>query len=198
MAHRCLPEKDLELKYTIYADIKREANQQRFVPMRRIVDPIFNSHFQANPDAELPNLRYSKRVGYRSIKRPKNPVDLKFILEELKKDFPEDFFVDEVPVDRKGRHLIFATKNLLKLLAKAKRLYLDGTFKIVKHPFKQLFTIHAFIRHGELVKQVPILYVFMSKRRRKDYEAVMVKVKALLELYTESAHLKIKEVVFGF
>jgi len=57
---------------------------------------------------------------------------------------------------------------MIRLLNRAEVWYIDGNFKILKEPFKQLFTIHAFIRQGEHAKQVPLMFCLMSgKRKRK-------------------------------
>jgi hypothetical protein len=48
----------------------------------------------------------------------------------------------------------------------------------MKKPFTQLFLIHAFIKDDEgNAKQVPLVYLLMSGKRRKDYVAVLSKVK---------------------
>ncbi|CAH1248587.1 Hypp8274 [Branchiostoma lanceolatum] len=79
---------------------------------------------------------------------------------ELANDYvPDDFLIGDIEVEmgrnqKKARHLIFATPYQLKKLSEARRLYLDGTFKVVRKPFYQLFSIHAFLRSGDYIKQV--------------------------------------------
>jgi hypothetical protein len=47
-----------------------------------------------------------------------------------------------------SRHIIFASDRQLDVLASSKVWYMDGTFKIVRQPFTQMFSIHAFLRTG--------------------------------------------------
>ena len=82
---------------------------------------------------------------------------------------------------KKARHLLFASNDQLSFLAKAKTWYMDGTFKTLKEPFKQLFTIHVFFKNDNgNVKQVPLMFVLMTRRKTKDYVKVLHAVIELL------------------
>lgn len=84
--------------------------------------------------------------------RPTEPTDLNFSLEE--QHIPENFLQKDLTVNGR-RHLVFATAEQLVHLHKAKTWYIDGTFKLVRHPFTQLLTINAFVRKEQDTKQVP-------------------------------------------
>lgn len=92
--------------------------------------------------------------------RPQDPKDLQF---EYNNDFRPGFCIGDLNVEGK-RHLMFANSEQLVLLSMAKRWYLDGTFKVVRDPFYQLWSIHAFAKNGDEMKQVPLVFVVMSSR----------------------------------
>ena len=84
---------------------------------------------------------------YRQKLRPQDP---KVLTDVLSYEFmPKDFLQDEIS---EKRHLFFATQDQLDQLKQTKRWYLDGTFKVVKAPYTQLLTIHAFIKQGDAEK----------------------------------------------
>lgn len=69
-------------------------------------------------------------------------------------------------------HIILATDQKLAHLSNAKSWYIDGTFKLVKHPFQELFTINTFVCTDNHTKQVSLVFVLMSGRKKKDYPKV--------------------------
>ena len=114
----------------------------------------------------------------RSKGRPKAPTDLDFDVDMAWVD--PDFLRKDLHVSG-ARHLIFATSPQLELLSTASTIFCDATFKVVSPPFYQLFSVHAFLHdaNGQEVKQVPLVFALMSRRRKKDNKAVF---RAVLEL----------------
>ena len=123
----------------------------------------------------------ARRVNrHRSKMRPEEPTSLDNF--DIDVDFiGEDFFKADFTVGTKS-HFVFATDLQIELLKKAKCWYIDGTFKVVRRPFKQLFSLNAFLKNsdGEL-KQVPLVFVMMSKRRKRDYKKLIKILKKLLD-----------------
>ncbi|KXJ14014.1 hypothetical protein AC249_AIPGENE4116 [Exaiptasia diaphana] len=166
-------EADMAQKVKIIAEIKRRAVKEKFLPASKIVNDslkqVLIRELRDKPCPSLPKPQNMARAANRLRQgtRPPNPKDLGF--DMITEFIPNDFLRADV---KERRHLIFATKQQLEALAKAKTWYLDGTFKLVTHPFQQLFSIDAFIRSGECIKQVVMAFVVMSGRRRLDYKKV--------------------------
>ena len=95
--------------------------------------------------------------------RPKDPQDLTF--ELIQEAIPDGFLRGDIIMKD-------ATDHQLENLAKAKSWYIDGTFKVVRKPFQQLLSINAFVKSGDCAKQVPMVFVVMSSKKKKDYKKV--------------------------
>ncbi|XP_041350034.1 uncharacterized protein LOC121369182 isoform X2 [Gigantopelta aegis] len=174
------PEGGIQTTLAVKAKMKETAKTDVFQPASAIVEGVIidDLDVQQTSDA-LPGpsslARMANRV--RAKLRPAEPRDLLF---EIAENFiPADFLRADVRVNT-HRHIVFATERQLTLLVNARRWYLDGTFKVVKDPFVQLFSIHAFLRHDDATKQVPLAFVFMSRRKSKDYRAVFRAIDDLL------------------
>ena len=89
-------------------------------------------------------------------------------------------------------HVIWSSKKQRELLSTSKTWYMDGTFRLVKEPFKQLYCIHSFITDGTSIKQVPLLFVLMSGKRTSDYKRLFQVVKK------ELGTINVTEIVADF
>ncbi|XP_019620893.1 PREDICTED: uncharacterized protein LOC109467390 [Branchiostoma belcheri] len=171
---------DAEIRAKITSEIREKAQQQIFEPASNLVDEVMETNAD-NPG--LPShAALIRRVNRAKSKhRPAEPQDLDFELDE--EYIQEDFLVRDIDVSTattSARHILFATPYQLRLLAQARRWYIDSTFKVVRAPFYQLFSVHAFIRSGDVIKQVPLAYAFMSSKREIDYRSVLLELQNAL------------------
>ena len=150
-----------------------------FRPASAIVNEVMlEEQIDQNPCPSLPKPENMARAANRLRQqlRPEDPTDLAFEISE--ENIPTGFLKADI-CSRSKRHLVFATNQQLQQLVQAKNWYVDGTFKLCRQPFSQLFTINAFLRSGEQAK-VPLLFVVMSGKRKRDYRAVLREVLSLL------------------
>ncbi len=156
----------------IIRDVKKSAAENIFKPAAQIVSQALRENLPEAPTTAFSGPGNLARAAnrHRAAFTPDDPKTLDFELDESA--IPDEFLRKDIHVNGR-RHLIFATEDQLKLLSRSKNWYGDGTFKIVKSPFYQMWSIHAFIQFGQDVKQVPLVFVLMSGKRREDYEAIL-------------------------
>lgn len=104
----------------------------------------------------------------------------------------EGFLRDDIK-EADQRRFVFGTDYQLELFIHAKIWYVDGTFKVVRAPFTQMMSVHAFVCQGDKTKQVPMVFVLVSARRRRDYHAVFKAIRNLL-----SEEIRVEKMVQDF
>jgi len=144
------------LKCSARAKVKEAARDDVFVSSGVLAKQALES--VSNADLPLPRLDYLARTANRAREklRPKHPKDLDFTLDES--SISEGFLQKDLQIDGQ-RHIILATALQLQHLAQSKVWYIDGTFKVAREPFIQLFSIRSFIKSGETMKQVLCVHV---------------------------------------
>ncbi|EFX67968.1 hypothetical protein DAPPUDRAFT_115006 [Daphnia pulex] len=162
-----------------------KGKEERFTSARRVVQPILQKNFDDAPEKELPKIKYVIRAVQRrrGLHIPSNPPDFRFDWETYTEFIEPGFYRGDVVVETEctyARHLIFATDRQLELLRNAKRWYGDATFGITPSPWYQVYAIHAFIRHGNLDTQVPLVFVLMTRKRACDYRIVFTHILDLI------------------
>lgn len=157
----------------VKATIRTKGSQQPFATAHQLVKEAMRQHVSSEePCPALPQPAALARAANRQRQktRPIHPTSLDF---ELNEDaIPDDYLIGDITIGSR-RHFVFSTPKQLQLLAAAKNWYVDGTFKLVREPFKQLWSIHAFLKSEDNIKQVPLLFAVMSGKSKADYKAVL-------------------------
>ncbi|XP_064636946.1 uncharacterized protein LOC135493499 [Lineus longissimus] len=163
----------------ITASMKEKAAENVYKSASAIVTEVLLEHVNSGPCPSLPKMSCLTRATnrFRQKNRPQDPTDLEFELQEDR--VAENFFKADINV-RDRRHFIFATDEQIHLLSKAKTWYADATFKLCRSPFKQLFSINAFVKSGEDTKQLPLAFALMSGRKKRNYKAILQRLKEIV------------------
>lgn len=166
--------------------VKERCARDNFTSAAQIVEEELTTYKQSHPNAHQlpkPSSLIKQDNRYRQSQRPHHPTHLDFELmsDSLPLDFIEtDIHIRSDDTQTSACHIIMATENQLHLLSNARQWYIDGTFKIVRKPFYQLLSIHAFLKLQDHAKQVPLVFVLMSRKNQEDYAKVFQAIKQLL------------------
>ena len=163
----------------IVRDCKESGTSNLFTSAGNLVEKVvIGKKNEVGKITNLPTVdRLSRKTNRkRSALKPRESDELNF---ELDPDFVHGFLRADVSTENR-RMILFADDNQLSLIQKAKRLYCDGTFRVVKKPFVQLFTIHSFIKQKSNIKRVPLAFIFMTGKSKKDYKIAFEAFRDLL------------------
>ncbi|XP_038069954.1 importin-4-like isoform X2 [Patiria miniata] len=163
----------------VVAQVRTAATDHLFEPASSIINNILIKNKADASVVLLPKTRSLIRRACRVREKqyPQHPTDLAFVLEQ--DAIQKDFLLKDVQV-RNRRHLIFSTPNQQVLLARSTRWYMDATSKLVKPPFTQLLGIHCFVKKKQVIKQVPLTYILMTGKKKRDYKLVLKALKKRL------------------
>ncbi|XP_066287629.1 uncharacterized protein [Branchiostoma lanceolatum] len=181
--HNHAPDVGAAISAKIAARVKKEAGSDLFKSAAAIVDDVLLEELGDAPCPSLSKPVHLARAAnrHRQKLRPEEPKDLDFVIDE--DHVPPTFLRGDVRVRVGGtekRHLIFATDTQLHHMSMAKTFYMDGTFKLSRAPFTQLYSISAFVKKDDCMKSVPLVFVLMSRREIRDYKKVLKKILELL------------------
>ncbi|KAI9552683.1 hypothetical protein GHT06_020560 [Daphnia sinensis] len=95
--------------------------------------------------------------------------------------FPENVYQGPIyagSATNRARHLLFFTPVMKGQLEDCRTWFIDATFHFVNDPIKQLLSINGFIKNSKgHLKQIPLLFCCITRRRAIDYAAVFQKLK---------------------
>ena len=164
---------DLHEQLVVVLAAKKTAKDSRFLAPREIIMKELASR-PGLRGAEMPSIEpLTRRLQYQRAKHlPLNPRQDDPLFPVHVPYFPSDWYRGAVTANG-ARHLIFSTDIGLRQLGDCPRWYVDGTFKLVTKPFMQLWRIKGFLKNAaKVIKQVPFVFVLMTRRRSCDYSAV--------------------------
>ena len=109
-------------------------------------------------------------------------IDVNF---DLNKDFVNgdaqipDFVLADF-INDGARMVILGSWTMCRLMKDGDYLFCDGTYKLIRKPFLQLWSIHVFTGGVGNIKQVPVCFILMSRKRKSDYVAVLQEISSIL------------------
>nr|CAH0102456.1 unnamed protein product [Daphnia galeata] len=168
----------------IFTEAKKIAVKEKFTAPREIIYGEIKKK-KSITGRDMPHIdNGTRRLRYLRAKiQPANPrKDEPFF--DVKEDFfPENFYQGPIYAGTGAsltRHLLFFTP-VMKRQEDCRIWFLDSTFYFMNDPFKQLLSFNGFIKNSKgHLKQIPLLFCCMTRRRAIDYSAVFQKIKEIV------------------
>ncbi|XP_071161026.1 uncharacterized protein [Mytilus edulis] len=158
---------DISIKYTKsrYA-MKEQAALTRDKPSQIFAQVV--STCEDDVQAMMPREENCKRTM--RYQRPAPPVPQSFADVTLPAEFTittnnQQFLLYDNGQNAENRMLVFCSPDSLRRLAEAHTLFMDGTFSVAPHPFKQLYTIRVPFKDVT----VTTVYAFLPNKNQDTY-----------------------------
>ena len=177
--HICNPDLNNKLNKIAIVNMKKIGIKRHFEPASNIATEILKlnniDEFKCKKMTQ-----YVDVINYNRKKdRPEDIINLNFIMNM--NHIPDNFLKKDIHNNR-SRHIIFFHDSMKDIFSKSRVWFMDGTFKIVKKPFMQLYTISIMVTSGESTKQIPVIFILMSSRRKEDYNDIFNEINNLVPI----------------
>ncbi|KAI9557241.1 hypothetical protein GHT06_017064 [Daphnia sinensis] len=190
--HNHAPDHGNHIRVPIFMEAKQVAAKEKFTAPREILYGEIKKR-KSIKRRDMPHIdNATRRLRYhRSQFMPANPMKNEPFFD-VKVDFlTENFYQGPIyagsATDR-ARHHLFFTPVMKRQLEDCRAWLIDATVHFVNDPIKQLLSINGFIKNSKgHLKQIPLLFCCVTRRRATDYAAVFQKLKVLKKNINESS-----------
>ncbi|XP_078504918.1 uncharacterized protein LOC144763312 isoform X2 [Lissotriton helveticus] len=162
-------------------EIKQKAQEKEEATSSIITDACSNVPFHIAGELPRPSL-LKRRIKKRKVIEgylPKIPHNLSdFVIpEKFRVTINGDRFL-QLECSSENEHiLLFATERNLAYLRASEIWQVDGTFKTCPEPFKQLYTVHGYIK----TETFPLVYALLPDTILSTYKVMFQRIKELTE-----------------
>ncbi|XP_069090533.1 zinc finger protein 670 isoform X3 [Pleurodeles waltl] len=160
-------------------EIKQKAQEKEEATSSIITDACSNVPFHIAGELPRPSL-LKRRIKKKKVIQdylPKIPHNLSdFVIpEKFKVTINGDRFLQLECSSENENIVLFATEKNLAYLRASKIWQVDGTFKTCPEPFKQLYTVHGYIK----TETFPLVYALLPDTKLNTYNVMFQRIKEL-------------------
>ena len=145
--HNHLSEDELIKKLEFVNQLKRKIEENPTIPTKRVYDQEVAGIYRRGiaPDINIPGFNNIKAQLERKKAQIVPPIPQTIVDVQIDGEWARTLLGRRylLSIDYHWGIVVFATNENLRLLARCRRVYVDGTFRTSPHPFTQVFTIHG-------------------------------------------------------